>query len=332
MSVATTLRRPALHHNPITPLLAARHPALTWAVEHDVLGRTQQPQSLWSLPRMLEAGRLQNGDGSWAYHGGKATIRSREDYDQLATYAHLLVLVSEFRLDRRHPPIERAAAFLLARQTAEGDIRGIYGAQYSPNSTADILRLLIEAGYRDNARVVKGLDWLIDMRQEDGGWAIPARTAGDCVLSEALNLPRPLEPNRSKPSAHLVTGIVLRALAAHPSYRHRAETRRASLLLAGRFFKQDTYLDRKASTYWTKLCFPFRWTDLVSSLDAIALAGLKADEPDVAKGLAWLVAHQRPNGLWRAGYPNSPDPLLDQWVTFAAARVFKRFGAMLPPT
>lgn len=320
-----TVDRHPLRYDPIAPLVAATSPALNWAVRNDILDEEQDPRVLWTLPRVVHARRWQNPDGSWTYHGGSQGFRSRQDYQQLATYQELLLLVSLYRLDRRHPVIRLAAKSVLSNQKPEGDIRGIYGTQYTPNYTADMLRLLIEAGYTNDRRVVKGLDWLMSVRQDDGGWAIPVRTATTYAIFEAMRVPKLIEPNRSKPSSHLVTGIVLRAMAAHPSYRHLPETRRAARWLAGRFLTDDTYLDRKAADYWSKLSFPFRWTDVVSALDSIGLVGVHRNDQDVARGIRWLIENQRPDGLWRTGYPNSSNPLADHWVSFAATRTLKRF-------
>ena len=314
-----------LRHDAIGPLLEVADPALAWAVGHDIIGEPLVPQTLWSLPEVLGAARSQHSDGSWSYHGGNARIRSRENYAQVATYKQLLNLVSINRLDRRHGMLASAAEFLLGFQTGEGDIRGIYGTQYTPNYTADILRLLVEGGYQADRRVAKGIEWLLSVRQDDGGWAIPVRTHERLAFATALRLRQAVEPDRSRPSSHLVTGIVLRALAAHPAYRHRPEARHAARLLTSRFLGPDRYADRGAASYWTKLAFPFRWTDLVSSLDVAAQVGLHADEPGVAGGLRWLQAHQRDDGLWPSGYRLSSQLLQDHWVSFAAARVLKRF-------
>lgn len=318
-------------HDPVAPLLAAGGPAIAWAVRHDLFHEQLDARALWDLPAVVRARRTQNPDGSWTYRGGTAAIRPPEDYDQLATYTCLLELVSKYRLDRREALIERAAEFLLRFQKPEGDLRGIYGTQYTPNYTADILRLLIEAGYGDDARVLNGLEWLLSMRLDDGGWAVPARTAGDHSLIRALTLPRPLQPKRDMPSSHLITGIVLRAFAVQPVVRERSEIRNAALLLAGRFFTPDAYSDRRAASYWTKLAFPFRWTDVVSSLDAIGRMRVDRDHPAVAGGLRWVREHQLPSGMWRSGYRNSPDPLADHWVTLATSRALLRFRAPSRP-
>jgi hypothetical protein len=87
------------------------------------------------------------------------------------------------------------------------------------------------------------------MRQDDGGWAIPTRTLG-MSLNVMLTACETFEPDRSRPSSHLVTGIVVRAVAAHPRHRHSAATRRAAELLKSRFFRRDVYPDRAAPSNW----------------------------------------------------------------------------------
>ena len=112
MPVAT--RR--LRHDPVEPLLARADSALAWAVGRDLLDQPLEPQVLWSLPFVENAVRHQLRDGSWRY--GAGAPNPHEDYAQVATYKQLLVLVSIYRLDRRHPTLERAADFLLSHQEA----------------------------------------------------------------------------------------------------------------------------------------------------------------------------------------------------------------------
>ena len=97
------------------------------------------------------------------------------------------------------------------------------------------------------------MQWLLSMRQDDGGWAIPARTLG-LPLKVLLATREILGPGRSRPSSHLITGIVLRALAAHRHYRHLAATRRAGELLKSRFFRVLTTI----VPYWFPVCAPRR--------------------------------------------------------------------------
>jgi hypothetical protein len=139
-----------------------------------------------------------------------------------------------------------------------------------------------------------------------------------------MNLPAPLEPDRTRPSSHLVTGIVLRALAAHPGYRDGPDARAAAGLLASRLFEPDTYPDRRAAAYWEKLRFPFRWTDIASALDAMLLVGIDIHTPAIARALAWLTERQDEHGLWRSASPMAAPPHIHHWTSFAVARVLRR--------
>ena len=165
-----------LRHDPLPPLLAAGHPALRYMVRRDLLGEQPGPAAvLWQSPDVRRAVARQRPDGGWTYPGGNPQVRSPADYDQLETYRQLGVLVRKFGLDRQHPAVAGAAAFLSSFQTAAGDYRGIYGRQYTPNYSAAITELLIGAGYEGSAQVEKTMRWLLSVRQDDGGWAIPAR-------------------------------------------------------------------------------------------------------------------------------------------------------------
>ncbi len=316
-----------LRADPISALLAVDDAALTCSVRHDLLGEICDPRAVWRLPGATRMLRVQREDGSWRYPVGKRELRSRQGYDQLATYEALLPLVEQYHLDGRHPAIRKAADFLLGFQTAEGDLRGIYGSQYTPNYTAAILEVLIDAGCSEDPRVEAGLRWLLSIRQDDGGWAIPFRTLttpGAETFKRVIGLPSALQPDRSKPFSHLITGIVLRAFASHSRFRRLPEARAAAELLATRFFMPDRYPDRHDAEYWHKLRYPFRWTDVLSALDSITLLGISVENDDVAAALTWLEAQQRPDGLWHSAYEKAHDRRIHEWVSFAAARVVRR--------
>jgi len=256
-----------LWRDPIGSLLTADDAALRYMARRELLGETAPEIDMGELPGVRQPTARQQPDGRWKYPGGNPAIRSRAAYDQLETYRQLAVLVCKFGLDRQHPAVAAAAGFLSSFQTETGDYRGIYGRQYTPNYSAAITEILIRAGYDHTAQVENTLRWLLAMRQDDGGWAIPARTLG-LSLNVMLTARQTVEPDRSRPSSHLITGIVLRALAAHPRYRHSADTRRAAELLKSRFFRRDVYPDRAAPSYWLVFSYPFWWTDLLSALDS----------------------------------------------------------------
>ena len=271
----------------------------------------------------------QQGNGSWRYHGGNERIRSGEDYDQIETYRILRVLVEEYAMSKRHPSLARAAEYLFAHQTAEGDFRGICGNQYMPYYSAAMMELLIKAGYGDDPRVSRGFRWLLSMRQDDGGWAFPMRTLGKRLTPEVFRS-QPIEPDRSKPFSHLATGNVLRAFAAHPKYRRSPEAKAAADLLASSFFKPDNYPDRQAPSFWTSFSFPFWFTDLISALDSVTLIA-PGKNVHVSEGIDWLVSRQRNSGLWNLRLrAMAREETPNHWISLAVCRILKRFFSSVP--
>lgn len=77
--------------------------------------------------------------------------------------------MEQYGFNREHPQAQKAAEFLFSCQTEAGDIRGMLANQYATYYTGAILSLLIQAGYEDDPRVEKAFQWLLHMRQDDGG-------------------------------------------------------------------------------------------------------------------------------------------------------------------
>lgn len=314
-----------LRHNPLPALCASPNPCLAYAVRRDLLDEDPGPaRELWALP---EAGRIlrrQLPDGSWPYPGGGVPrYREFEDYAQIETYRTLGILVEKFAATRRLPMLERAAEFMFTRQTAAGDFRGIYGRQYTPSYTAGILELLVKAGYARDPRVGRAFAWLFSLRQDDGGWAIPMLTRRGRWDQASLSRPA-LAPDRSRPASHMVTGVVLRAFAAHPRFRRSSAARRASNLLADRLFSRDKYPGRDAPSFWYGFGFPFWFTDLLSALDSLTEVGADLGHPKIADAYAWFAQQQSADGTWRLHATRGSDPDTRLWISLAICRVFRR--------
>jgi hypothetical protein len=111
-------------------------------------------------------------------------------------------------------------------------------------------------------------------------------------------LNKPVQPRREKASSHMVTGVVLRAFAVHPEYQRTADIAQAGELLASRIFKADNYTDRKAPDYWTRITFPFWFTDILSTLDSLSRIGFSPDHPNIKEGIDWFVEQQNEDGSW----------------------------------
>jgi hypothetical protein len=320
--------RSILHYDPLPPLLSSGDSAITLFTAQDLLAQTDvDVKALWDLPEAKKIVGKQQSDGSWKYPGGNTNLRTAENYDQIETFRNLGYLVEMYGFTTSHHRIAKAADFLLGFQTDEGDIRGILGTQYTPYYTAAMLELLIKAGYMDDQRIEKAFLWLNSMRQNDGGWALPLRTHNRKLDIIAMNA-QTFQPERSRPFSHLITGVVLRAYAAHPIYRHSVEANQAGKLLLSHVCKKDNYPDRGSPDYWLRFTYPFWFTDLLSATDSLSKLGFTKEEPGIAEAAQWFVAHQQRSGLWKLKtLKNQKKFHTDLWISLAICRILKRLYA-----
>jgi len=327
MARATELWRRTLRVDPLPLLLACGNRAIVYFTRRALLGeRTGPVSSLWDTPAAGGILSRQNADGSWTYPGGDDRIRSRENYDQLETFRQFGALVEKYGLTRAHTALARAARYLLSFQASEGDFRGIYGNQYAPTYTGAILELLVKAGYGDDRRAQRAFRWLLAARQDDGGWAIPFRTlrVPFSRFVDVRRYPEPVPPDRSKPSSHLVTGMVLRAFAAHPARRRSREARAAADLLVARLYRRDVYGDRSDRSYWDRVSFPFWFTDIVSALDSLSRVGGFAEKDPVRSAIEHVRGLQRADGTFAFRLLKGKDPELPLWICLAVCRSLRR--------
>lgn len=307
----------------IKTLLDTGNEALIAFTKRNLLGEEVDIEELWILPRVQRILKNQQSNGSWLYPNTKAMLRSPTNYNQYQTYKTVAELVEFYGLNKQHEAIRKAAEYLFSFQTREGEFRGMYGNQYSPNYSASITEFLIKAGYRD-IRIENSLNWLLKMRQEDGGWAIPLRTKNRDL--GALTEKATIEPDRTKPFSHLITGIVLRPFSLVTAYRKTVKD--AGLLLADRVFTRDKYSDRMGVEYWTKFTYPYHWTDILSTIDTLSLLGIKT-HPKITEILYWFEQHQLQDGIYEVSVmAGAKYRDVKYWITLQYLSVLKR--SMLP--
>jgi hypothetical protein len=327
-----------LKYDPIPPLLSSQNEDLIYFVRRDLMNEAVQPISyIWSLPYVQKIIKKQQPDGSWKYPGKQMVVFPKYHYSLVETWKQFRYLVDQYELTKKYEPIRKAAEFLFSCQTDAGDIRGMIGNQYATYYTGAIMSLLIKAGFEKDPRIEKGFQWLISMRQNDGGWTIPLLTRYEKLGMEEVNKltsqpADPIEPDRTRPFSHHWTGMVIRAFAAHPIYRKSESAMVAANLLKTRFFKKDIYTSYQDADHWLRFQFPFWWNNLVSALDSISWIGLSKDDPDIREALDWFIAHQQADGLWKLSYSkkhrnsvNSKTYEMQLWVNLAICRIFKRF-------
>jgi hypothetical protein len=326
-----------LKFDPLPPLVSGGDEALVYFARRDLLGENPGPvERLWQLPGALKILKKQLPDGSWPRSG--ELKHPAINYGLIETWRHFRFLVEQYGFTCQHPAARRAAEFLFSCQAEAGDFRGMLANQYATYYSGAILALLIQAGYLEDLRIEKAFHWLLSMRQADGGWSTPMIThkldrATQYRLSSQYA--EPLQPERSKPFSHNATGMILRAFALHPQYRHTEAARTAAGLLVGRFFQPDAYTSYHDASYWVRFEYPFWWNNLVPALDSLALIGLSNDDEQIKRALGWLVEHQEASGLWKVSYAKPDEPEKDtvrvrkmkRWVSLAICRVLCRFYA-----
>ncbi len=315
------------NYDPLTPLIYSKNDAILYFTKRDLLEKeVKSIENLWSLQPAIEIISKQQEEGYWRYPAWKTKLSEPENYNLLETYRQLGFLVEKYGFNRGHEAIKKAAEYIFSCQSDEGDIRGFYGTQYSPNYTAAVTELLIKSGYENDQRIENILKWLLSMRQDDGGWAIAMRT-NDAKYLDIVSSPIKFEPNRKKSFSHMVTGIVIRAFAAHSKYKNNESVKAAAELLTSRFFKSDKYPDRRGVEYWTKVSFPFWWTDIVSSLDSLSNLSFSITHPQIKLALETLRDKQSENGMWDLKLLKGKDKNLSLWINLAICRIVKRLYA-----
>lgn len=309
--------------DPVPNLLSLENKAINYFTNRDLLDKkVESIEILWKLPEVEKILKKQQNDGSWKYPTSGKQI-GQVNYDQYQTYKILGELVEKYEFNREHESIKKAAEFLFQFQTDEGDFRGIYAYQYSTTYSPAIMELLIKAGYGNDPRILKGFDWLFSIKQDDGGWALPFRTVGknlDVFKSSEL-----IQPDKSKPFSHLVTAMVLRAFAAHLQYRKSEDAKKAGELLISRFFKNDTYPDRRSKNFWERVSFPFLYTNIVSALDSLYFLGFNTNNPEIKGALKFLRDKQNEKGTFNLKITLGRDKELPYWICLAVCRLFKRY-------
>jgi len=284
-----------LKYNPVPSLLNSKNAAISHFAECDLLEDMKEPvEKLWEL--LKQRSFLPATKGRFMeVSSAKLKIRSQEDYNLIETFRILGILVEQYGFTREHPALKNTAescSSFKQKKELEGNHRKpIHALLHSSNHGTSH-----KAGYDKDTRIEAGFHWLLNMRQNDGGWTIPFRTLrgkNSLTLMEAIKKPEPIMPDRANPFSHLVTGVVLRAFAAHPEYRNNLQAVRAGGLLKSRFFQPDKYPDRKASSFWTGFSHPFWFTDLLSSLDSLSQLGFSSEDKDIRKLLIGLLRDKK---------------------------------------
>ncbi len=110
-----------------------------------------------------------------------------------------------------------------------------------------------------------------------------------------------------------------------PAYRSKVKD--AGMLLAGRVFTRDKYLDRQGIEYWTKFTYPYHWTDILSTIATLTLLGIY-DHPKINEIMHWFEKHKQDNGIYKVSVMTGAKYKdVKYWITLQYLTVLKRAHA-----
>ena len=323
--------RARLASDPIPRLLREGSPSVLARIRRDLIDDSEAPglDEVWGYPEVKALVKKIEKDGSFAPKAPEKALGGPDFAAALATLRGLDRLADlGVRAGEGGEPgkdgapakpakvpkeLQKSVDFLLSSQASDGGLAAL-AITDSPKVPAKMPALhfqgwavsaLCRVGFETDPRVEKGLQFLIERRQDDGGWAWRG------VRTDSA----------ARPSSHLITGMVLRAFAASGARRASREARRAAELLATRFLQPDRYPDRKAPSFWEILTEPRFYTDVLDALDTVTAIGLGKENSGVRTAEAYLRSRQGVDGLW---YPGPP---LNKAEVLAAAAVGKANSA-----
>jgi hypothetical protein len=308
-------------------LLREGSPALAARVRRDLIDDEEAPREdeVVTYAEVKAFLRKQEGSGAFPVKPPEKTLGSPKFARAVATIRGLERL-ADYGLGRTHPAVEKAASLLLSSQGADGGIADLALGETPESRSKSValhfhgwaLAALCRTGHDDDDRIAKGFRFLQASRQADGGWAWRG------VRTDSA----------ARPSAHLVTGMALRAFAASPSRRSSREAKRAAELLATRFLQRDRYPDRQAASFWEQIGEPRFYTDVLDALDGVTAVGLGKENSGVRTAEAYLRGRQNADGLWYPGGPARPgakpetpgpkDREAARWLTVRVLIVLRR--------
>jgi hypothetical protein len=289
-----------LASDPIPRLLREGSPSVLARIRRDLIDDSEAPglDEIWEYPEVRGFVKKMEKDGSYAPKAPEKALGGPRFAAALATLRaadRLADLGVRAEGGKCPEPLQRVVDALLSSQEADGGIADLALGE-TPKARPRSVSLhfqgwamsaLCRLGFEADKRVELGFRYLLERRQDDGGWAWRG------VRTDSA----------ARPSSHLVTGMVLRAFASAPARRATREARRAAELLATRFLQPDRYPDRKAPSFWEILAEPRFYTDVLDALDTVTAIGLGKENSGVRTAEAYLRSRQYSDGLWYPGPP-----------------------------
>lgn len=317
-------------------LLGEENPSVRYFTLRDVLDKSENdPKVKKSRKAIMQIGPVpkilskQKSDGYW----GVAENFYRGKYK--STVWQLMVL-AELGADPDHERVKSACEFILehSQDIESGGFSymsastggGAHG-KVLPCLTGNMIWSLIKLGYLKDARVQKGIDWIVKYQRFD-----------DAVKEAASGWPYDgHERCWGRHSCHMGVVKALKALAEVPADERSEDLQRAirkgtEYFLLHHVYKRSHDLTRVSKREWLQFGFPLMWnTDVLEIMGILTKLGCRDERMQEAVDL--VVSKQDRLGRWKLerSFNGRLQVNIEQkgkpskWVTLNALKVLKQF-------
>ncbi len=202
--------------------------------------------------------------------------------------AHSIIALREANLDKNHPRLVKGAEWLISAQNQDGGWSWDKSLGSATGETANVIKALnnVDLGKNNslkNESLDKGIKYLLNMQNNDGGWPSFERN------------------NSGDPSIPDYSGYVLQALAESGYDYNSPSVKKGITWLQQTQTKDGTWLG----------CWFYAYTYGTSQvITALKAVNNSSEEDDVymKKAIDWLKSHQNPDGGWGEDYLSFLDP------------------------
>ncbi len=253
-----------------------------------------------------------------------------------------VIMLAQSGADASHPQIYKACEYLL--QKAIGNFGGF---SVLPGQTGavhcvqgNISAALLDFGYRDDARLLKAMDWMARSVTGEGFAPAGEKASGDHYIRSGISAPGfPCGANDHQPCAWGAVKVAMALSKVPPDKRTPAEKKAVDQSINFLLSVDPAIADyphpyaKAASGSWFKFGFPvFYVTDLLQNLEALVGLGLVGDAR-LSNAIDFVLQKQDEKGRWRMEYTYNGKTWVEveekgkpsKWVTLRAMRVLKKY-------
>jgi len=308
-------------------LLEPDNPSVRYLTLRDIVGCPKNdPELIKAKEDILSDSRVQRIFNKQKPEGYWEEARKPYNPKYKGTYWQVMIL-SQLGLDKSDERVRKACEYIFQFQLDEGGFSSF--EKPSPEKireyefsclTGNVAASLIRLGYEGDERVMKAVEWLVEVQNRDGGWLCPYWKAHindkhSCFMGTITPLDAFSEMPRGKLSCEMESTI----------------DTGVEFLLMHRLFMADHHGFKVINQSWLNLGFPSFSYDILRGLSVVTKLGYVKDER-INDALEFLLGKQGSDGRWvldsspigrmHATLEQKGEP--SKWITLHALKVIKR--------